>query len=139
MLNTIKKDPFQCCWPLKSLWPKQNYDSLQEQNSSTLRLLAKARILMTLNKQGRQSHCLRTPELLYNLFLLKRAEAKALAAIWTQGQRVSSGYFSESNSLWLGQKKKRRVFIEKFVWDTIRSLLLDMLQRKESSAGIYFP
>lgn len=114
ILNTIKKKPFQCCWPLKSLWPKQNCNSLQEQVGSALSLLAKTRILMTLNKQGRQSHCLRTPGLLYSLFLLRQAKGKALAAIWTWGQRVSSGYFSACNSWWLG--RKRRVFIESFAW-----------------------
>lgn len=106
ILNTIKKNPFQCCWPLKSLWPKQNCNSLQEQVGSALSLLAKTRILMTLNKQGRQSHCLRTPGLLYSLFLLRQAKGKALAAIWTWGQSVSSGYFSACNSWWLGKKKE---------------------------------
>ena len=136
LLNTIKNDPSWCCWLQTSLWPKQNCNSLQEQDGSALSLLAKAGILMTLNKQGRQSHCLRTPDLSPSLFLLKWVKPK----LWQQLKHGTKGFkwlFFTCNSLWLG--KKRRVFIESFSWDSVRSLSLGMVQKQGPQQALISP
>lgn len=133
ILNIIKKYPFQCCWPLWSLWPKETWNSLQEQDGSALSHLAKASILMTLSKQGRQSHCLELQSF-YTVYSCWNKLKQSFGSNLNTGAKGFKWlFFSACNSLWLVIKEG---VYRSFAWDEVRSFFLDKAQRKAFSAGI---
>lgn len=82
-----EKGPISLLLAVKSLWPKQNCNSLQEQGGPALSLLAEAGF-QRLNKPSRQSPCPKTSDLSPSLFSLQRAKAK----LWQQSQHGAKGF-----------------------------------------------